>query len=619
MSYCLPAKFANEFLKALREGKIVPEDLIKMDSAQRRAFFEPIVGKENAQQVNILFEKKLLLKDQQAGLVQWAKSLSGIQESKRKDLIDRIDGMQNVLGRADLADLAAHSLGVGVTPDEGKVIMELTQEAKAARAKPTTNMSGVNDDFLKASDDLKHYISSLMPTTPLRSIGKNLMVIGRNHLLMNPATPLKTSISQVENHTIDLVTRRLAGWSGGGLVGDLAAEANRQAWATFRATGMNTASMESLDDAGRLGEGSRFDVQSGADSGPPAVQAAEKAVRAYAKLTNKVAIDWAHVQTFTKFYQKAFFDAANVIASKMAQADGSAAGLSRARAGDIFRDAARIVPKTREGALARLWAQQQAARVTSINETPLSRLAMGIKDKLNEIVPGAGDLLMPIAKIPANVIWNGIENAGAGIPLGIRDILKGREKMRSGDEQQAYEGTAQFAKGVQTLIRTFGAIGIAAFLSSLLVKRDFRKDEYGNSFVDIGGVWINLEYVSAISPALGGMMMAKKDAKPRDGIAETAGHYVSGALQPLKHAPGIDALEELVQKATSSHASSTFGRYAQSIFTSRGLPAFVTNLTRQPFRPIEHLFFGAHGVESEQDVREDNRLAVQHRRSNAQH
>jgi len=50
-------------------------------------------------------------------------------------------------------------------------------------------------------------------------------------------------------------------------------------------------------------------------------------------------------------------------------------------------------------------------------------------------------------------------------------------------------------------------------------------------------------------------------------------------------------------------------KYGKDFFTSRGEPAFMQNLQKN--RPVNRLFFGAHGVESTQDVREDKTLAKQ--------
>ncbi len=136
MPICLPKEFADKMLVALREGKIVPEKLIDMSSAERRTFFRDIVG-DNAQNVNALFEAKLLLKDQKRGMVTWAKQLTGISEAVKKDMISKIDRMKEILTpvteKAFLADLVAKKLGVDVTLPEAKVIANSVKDIQVRR------------------------------------------------------------------------------------------------------------------------------------------------------------------------------------------------------------------------------------------------------------------------------------------------------------------------------------------------------------------------------------------------------------------------------------------------------------------------------------------------------
>lgn len=136
-AYCLPKEFASKFLNALKGGQIDPAKLTDMSSAQRRKFFEGIVGEEHAPEVNALFESKLLLKDQKAGLVRWAQKVGGISEPARKDIIAKIGKLDRVLQPADeksfLADLASRKLGVTVSADEAKQIFDLSQKVEAAR------------------------------------------------------------------------------------------------------------------------------------------------------------------------------------------------------------------------------------------------------------------------------------------------------------------------------------------------------------------------------------------------------------------------------------------------------------------------------------------------------
>src|SRR3990167_5747568 len=126
VAFCLDKKESEKFLSALRSGKLDPPKMLDLSSAQRRAIFEKLIGKENAQEVNAQFEAKILLKDQKRGLVSWAKKLTGISEQTRRDLIAKIEKMEKILEpeteRAFLEDLVAKKLGADVTLEEAKNI-----------------------------------------------------------------------------------------------------------------------------------------------------------------------------------------------------------------------------------------------------------------------------------------------------------------------------------------------------------------------------------------------------------------------------------------------------------------------------------------------------------------
>src|SRR4051812_11619125 len=96
-SFCLHKNDADRFRKALKDGTIDPAHLIEMTSDERREFFKSIVGKENAQDVNALFESKLLLKNQQAGLINWARKVGGMTPRIRRNILSRIEKMEMVL------------------------------------------------------------------------------------------------------------------------------------------------------------------------------------------------------------------------------------------------------------------------------------------------------------------------------------------------------------------------------------------------------------------------------------------------------------------------------------------------------------------------------------------
>lgn len=168
MAFCLPIKEAEKFIEALKGGKIVPEKLASMSSLERRAYFEQLVGRDSARDVNALFESKLLLKDQKRGLVTWAKQITGIKESVRKDLISKIEKMDKVLNpeteRAFLEDLVAKRIGADVTLEEAKVLSDSVKDVakkKAAIPENAPNGSAARMEYGLAREMLNRYVDAL--------------------------------------------------------------------------------------------------------------------------------------------------------------------------------------------------------------------------------------------------------------------------------------------------------------------------------------------------------------------------------------------------------------------------------------------------------------------------
>lgn len=166
MPFCLPRYAAETFKAKLKDGTINPEKLSDMTSAERRSFFEKHFGGENAKQVNALFESKLLLKNQQTGMINWAKQVVGLKPEVRRDIISRIEKLDRVLNpveqRAFLEDLAAQKLGVGVTVQEAQKITQLSKNLQEAKARGVEGRS--NPAYGKARVELENYISDLKTT-----------------------------------------------------------------------------------------------------------------------------------------------------------------------------------------------------------------------------------------------------------------------------------------------------------------------------------------------------------------------------------------------------------------------------------------------------------------------
>ena len=145
MPFCLTKEAKQKFKQGLKSGKINPNNLSSMTSEERRTFLSGYVGEENAKQTNALFESKLLLKNQKAGYIAWAKKISGISPTVRQDLISRIEKMDKILNPSEegqfLEDLVSTRLKINVTQEEAKNISELS--TKVASLKEKSNQDGV--------------------------------------------------------------------------------------------------------------------------------------------------------------------------------------------------------------------------------------------------------------------------------------------------------------------------------------------------------------------------------------------------------------------------------------------------------------------------------------------
>lgn len=161
--FCLPKFAAQEFKTRLKSGEITPAKLMAMTSAQRNAYFSKFLTPEQAKATNALFESKVILKNQQQGMITWAKTVSGLKSETRRELIDKINRLDKVLTpeeeKAFLADLAGTRLGVDVTADEANKIAELA--SKVNETKLAMEAGGDRMEYGRAKVALDTYVADL--------------------------------------------------------------------------------------------------------------------------------------------------------------------------------------------------------------------------------------------------------------------------------------------------------------------------------------------------------------------------------------------------------------------------------------------------------------------------
>lgn len=182
-TFCLPKHVVDSFLQKLKSGEINPEKLTNMTSKERNSFFAGIVGATNATKVNALFESKLLLKNQQLGIINWAKQVTGISKVTKMDMISRVERMTEILTPetedAFLNDLVNQRLKIDVTYEEAGKIADLSKRLTETRdAIPEGSPDGSPQrldygaslvTFQKYTQGLKLEAKALTPTELLTS------------------------------------------------------------------------------------------------------------------------------------------------------------------------------------------------------------------------------------------------------------------------------------------------------------------------------------------------------------------------------------------------------------------------------------------------------------------
>lgn len=203
--FCLIPSEVEKFQSALRDGTIDPEKLSKMSSEERHKFFSDIVGEHNAMPVNSLFESKLLLKNQNAGLVRWAKKVAGITPETRRDLLSRISRLDHVLAPGEdeqfLGDLASTKLGVGVSREEAKTIADYSKQVTdlETKAKPDGTFPSKTDALAYGDTKaaLEDYIGELKLNA--QSSARNTLLKKGVYIVKSTPGFLKSSLSTLDN------------------------------------------------------------------------------------------------------------------------------------------------------------------------------------------------------------------------------------------------------------------------------------------------------------------------------------------------------------------------------------------------------------------------------------
>ncbi len=201
-NFCLPKFAADSFKAKLKSGDINPEKLADMTSDERRTFFSDFLGEGNAKQTNALFESKLLLKNQQQGIINWAKSVAGIKPEVLRDILSKVDRMTEVLQPKELdkflSDLAEKRLGFGVSVEEAGKIADLAKTVADKKAAMETG--GDRLEYGRAKVAFGNFVGDLKNEAKAQTLGERLKKPGS--ILSDIAGTTKSLKASLDNSAI---------------------------------------------------------------------------------------------------------------------------------------------------------------------------------------------------------------------------------------------------------------------------------------------------------------------------------------------------------------------------------------------------------------------------------
>ena len=158
---CIPRKQIEKIKQAIRTGKITPEKLMEMTSQERRMFFEQIIGKEYAKDINLLFEKKLLLKNQERAVYNWAREIMGLSKTEKKAILNKIretyaekrrrvyNPKENEMFLDEIvSDVYSKKFNRDVSLQEAEIITDLSRDLVTAKEKLGDLTRWMTEDFV---------------------------------------------------------------------------------------------------------------------------------------------------------------------------------------------------------------------------------------------------------------------------------------------------------------------------------------------------------------------------------------------------------------------------------------------------------------------------------------
>ncbi len=582
--FCLTKELADNLKKAAVAGDIDIAKMYGMSSSERSNLFEKYVDKTTAKNINAGFEEAMI-SDQQTALTKWVNdTFTGSEKVKtrKKDLIDKIDRLKELgvltpkAEDAFLSDLVATRLGITVTAEEAGTIAQKADKLQEL-GKEKSEFGTPTLEYFKAKNDLEKYLESLSPSSRVKV---TTSISGRGAMLFSLKSPLLNIESNTVQGLLSAAERRIASKSLTGKNSDYAKNYIKFVNKVHSETGYDISRMRTLDGPQKV-RGEEMVTAQGKGT-------ARKIARFYEDIVFKKLMSAPDVA----FSSINFSDSANLASTKLAKGD-------KAKALEIFKDATRIDPQTKEGKKVREQAIADAEYATYTNDSKYSEVALGIRKILN-IASGdlrLGDQLMPFVKTPANVVGAGIDASGVLLPVDtLIRVGKTMKAIKNGETLKSAAKT-NFDGYARKLIRAGLGTTIAFAIANLFDPEDFigeypvsekerellRLKNATTNSVRIGDNWVSLDYFGALGAPLIGMLYAKKYG---ENTGDALFNYYAGVGKQLVKIPGLEIGKDVFETLDRSKFNDTkevAGEVQKGVvdyMRSRTIPAFVYDLAK---------------------------------------
>lgn len=173
--FCLRQPEIDKLKDAFRKGELDPEKL-NIESQARRELLSKYISPENAKQVSLLFEKKLLLKNQEKAMYDFANETLGMNQEAKQEITDKIkksyqEKKDRVFDPKEdekflneiTSEIYSKKYSTEVSLEDAQKITELAHDVKEARdsIKDESVKTKESENFGAAKVALDNYVGEL--------------------------------------------------------------------------------------------------------------------------------------------------------------------------------------------------------------------------------------------------------------------------------------------------------------------------------------------------------------------------------------------------------------------------------------------------------------------------